>query len=79
MHSVRQLKRLGSNSFVVGLLWSILGIILFCGLKLIQPQEALVLTLFGKYIGTLKEAGFFYVNCFVGNQSRIQNSIRSKQ
>ena len=54
----------GAIPFVVGLLWSILGIIPFCGLKLIQPQEALVLTLFGKYIGTLKEAGFFYVNPF---------------
>lgn len=34
------------------------------GLKLINPNEALVLTLFGKYKGTLKEAGFYYVNPF---------------
>ena len=38
--------------------------ILFCGLKVLKPQEALVLTLFGKYIGTLKEAGFYFVNPF---------------
>lgn len=35
------------------------------GLKVLKPQEALVLTLFGKYVGTLKDAGFYYVNPFV--------------
>ena len=34
------------------------------GLKVLRPQEALVLTLFGKYIGTIKEEGFYYVNPF---------------
>ena len=31
-----------------------LGWIPLCGLKVLKPQEALVLTLFGKYLGTLK-------------------------
>ena len=31
---------------------------------MLKPQEALVLTLFGNYIGTLKEAGFYFVNPF---------------
>lgn len=34
------------------------------GLKVLKPQEALVLTLFGKYIGTLKGEGFYWVNPF---------------
>ena len=34
------------------------------GLKILKPQEALVLTLFGKYIGTLKGDGFYFVNPF---------------
>ncbi len=41
-----------------------LGWILLCGLKVLKPQEALVLTLFGKYVGTLKEEGFYFVNPF---------------
>lgn len=41
------------------------GWILFLGLKVLKPNEALVLTLFGKYVGTLKGDGFFYVNPFV--------------
>ena len=34
------------------------------GLKILKPQEALVLTLFGKYMGTLKDNGFYFVNPF---------------
>ena len=49
---------------VVGGIWLLVGWIPFCGLKILKPQEALVLTLFGKYVGTLKEDGFYYVNPF---------------
>lgn len=38
--------------------------LLWPGLKVLRPQEALVLTLFGKYIGTLREPGFYFVNPF---------------
>ncbi len=38
--------------------------LLWPGLKVLKPQEALVLTLFGQYIGTLKEPGFYFVNPF---------------
>lgn len=34
------------------------------GLRILKPQEALVLTLFGKYYGTLKNEGFYAVNPF---------------
>lgn len=56
----------GGNGILltVSILWIALGWILFCGLKVLKPQEALVLTLFGKYIGTLKGEGFYFVNPF---------------
>ena len=41
-----------------------LGWIPLCGLRVLKPQEALVLTLFGDYIGTLKGQGFYWVNPF---------------
>ena len=55
-----------------GTLWLLIpGIVVLCfiwipmmGLKVLKPQEALVLTLFGKYIGTLKGEGYYYVNPF---------------
>lgn len=56
---------LGVPFMIVGILWLSLGWIPFCGLKVLKPQEALVLTLFGKYVGTLKGEGFYYVNPFV--------------
>ena len=48
----------------VCLAWLCLGWILLLGLKVLKPQEALVLTLFGKYTGTLKGEGFYFVNPF---------------
>ncbi len=41
-----------------------IGWIPLLGLRVLKPQEALVLTLFGKYIGTLKDNGFYFVNPF---------------
>ena len=41
-----------------------LGWILLPGLKVLRPQEALVLTLFGKYVGTIRGEGFYWVNPF---------------
>ena len=49
---------------VIGFIWASLGWIPFLGLKVLKPQEALVLTLFGKYVGTLKNDGFYWVNPF---------------
>lgn len=49
---------------VIGLIVCCVGWIPLCGLRILKPQEALVLTLFGTYVGTIKEAGFYYVNPF---------------
>ena len=40
------------------------GWIPLLGLRVLRPQEALVLTLFGKYVGTIKGDGFFFINPF---------------
>ena len=49
---------------VLSILVLALGWIPICGLKVLKPQEALVLTLFGKYVGTLKGEGFYFVDPF---------------
>ena len=46
------------------LIWILIGWIPYLGLRILNPQEALVLTLFGKYAGTIKGDGFFFVNPF---------------
>ncbi|NLY87743.1 MAG: SPFH domain-containing protein [Clostridiales bacterium] len=48
----------------VFVIWLAIGWFPMLGLKVLKPQEALVLTLFGKYYGTLKGEGFYYVNPF---------------
>lgn len=48
----------------LGFFGIIIGIVCLAGLKVVKPQEALVLTLFGKYKGTIKEEGFYFVNPF---------------
>ena len=49
---------------IISIIWLSIGWFPFLGLKVLKPQEALVLTLFGNYVGTLKEAGFYFVNPF---------------
>lgn len=41
-------------------------IILLCGLRILEPKEAIVLTLFGKYYGTIKTEGFYFIHPFCG-------------
>lgn len=55
---------LGVPLVVLAAVYVVVGIFLFCGLKVLKPQEAAVLTLFGDYIGTLKDQGFYWVNPF---------------
>lgn len=52
----------------------IVGPILYAGLKVIKPNEALVLTLFGKYYGSIKHPGFFFVNPFVSAVNPLAKS-----
>ena len=61
------MDRGGALGTVTGILcMALLAASMVClvGLKVLKPQEALVLTLFGKYIGTLKGEGFYWVNPF---------------
>ena len=49
---------------LLSILVFISSLILFRGLKVVKPQEAIVLTLFGEYTGSIKEPGFYFVNPF---------------
>ncbi|HAQ38210.1 MAG TPA: hypothetical protein DCX89_04075 [Saprospirales bacterium] len=59
-------------------LWLLLLIVdLFCwtGLMVINPNESVVLVLFGKYSGTVKKNGFYWINPFF---SRKRISLRAR-
>ena len=55
---------LGVALLVIGGVVLCLGWLPYLGLRVLKPQEALVLTLFGKYIGTIKGEGFYFINPF---------------
>lgn len=63
----RQYEVLGTIMLIIGMIFLCIGWIPYLGLRILRPQEALVLTLFGKYVGTIKGEGFYAVNPFCGS------------
>ena len=55
---------LGVPLLILSILLMVFFFVLTAGLKVLKPQEALVLTLFGKYVGTIKNDGFYFVHPF---------------
>jgi len=55
---------IGIPMIILASLLTVVTIFVNCGLRIIKPNEALVLTFFGNYVGTIKEAGFYYINPF---------------
>lgn len=54
----------GVPFIILGIVMGIFSFSLFAGLHVVNPNEALVLTLFGRYYGTIKTPGYFFVNPF---------------
>jgi regulator of protease activity HflC (stomatin/prohibitin superfamily) len=52
----------GGLSFLMGVLLIVAGFFIMIGFAIIRPNEAQVMTLFGKYVGTIKGAGFYWYN-----------------
>ena len=59
---------------LVALLALIAAILMFCGLVIVAPNQSKLILLFGKYRGTLRDDGFFWVNPFT---SRREVSLRA--
>lgn len=51
-----------SSAVIRGVVFLFFNWLFLSGLKIVQPNEAKVFTLFGNYAGSLKEDGFWYVN-----------------
>lgn len=62
----------------LGIIYISIGWLALFGLRVLKPQEALVLTLFGKYVGTLKGEGFYYVNPFCSAVNPAANTKLSQ-
>ncbi len=61
---------------IVGVPIMVVSVFLLIGFLVLKPNEAAVLTLFGRYICTVKRAGFHWVNPFYAKQKmslRVRN------
>ncbi len=58
------LGAVGIAMIIAGGLGTIILPLLYAGLRVVGPNEALVLTLFGNYHGTILKQGFYFVNPF---------------
>ena len=67
---------IGAVLLIVGIVGVIAFPILYAGLKVVGPNEALVLTLFGNYYGTILKQGMYFVNPFsVYNNPAYANAV----
>jgi len=65
---------IGGVLLTVGVICLVALCILLASYKVVAPNQALVLTLFGKYYGTLRTPGFYAVNPFVtANAPAVMN------
>lgn len=64
---------LGGIILAIGIILVVIFPIMYSGLKIVGPNEALVLTLFGNYYGTILKPGYYYVNPFVSYNNPIFN------
>jgi regulator of protease activity HflC (stomatin/prohibitin superfamily) len=71
-------ERVDGGGFILalGIVLLITSIILFTGLFTVEPNEAVVLILFGKYIGTEKTTGFRWANPFY-TKKKISLRVRN--
>ena len=70
----RSFYLIGGVLLGVGLVGVTAFSILLAGLKVLAPNQACVFTLFGRYYGTLRTPGFFYMNPFVcANAPAVMN------
>lgn len=61
--------------FILGGVLLLIWFILFSGYMQLEPNEARIMVFFGKYKGTFKETGFFWVNPFM-NKKKL--SLRAR-
>lgn len=69
----------GGSILTIGIILTCIFPILYAGLKTVGPNEALVLTLFGNYYGTILQPGFYFTNPFVSfNNPVYQKELAQK-
>ena len=61
---ITMLANEASDLWAICFLIPVISIVFMCGLFVVNPNESAVVTFFGKYVGTVVENGFFFMNPF---------------
>lgn len=69
------LMPLGIVLIVAGVILGLISLVGLCGFFTLQPNEAIVLSFFGPYVGTVRDAGFYWANPFY---SKTKVSLRAR-
>ncbi|MCG8474324.1 MAG: SPFH domain-containing protein [Cytophagales bacterium] len=65
----------GSEVYILGGIGGFVSLLVLGGFMVLNPNESAVLTLFGKYVGTVKENGFYFIIPFY---SRKRISLKAR-
>ena len=71
-----QVRALSTGGIVAGIIASVIVLIMWAGFFMIHPNEAKVLQLFGKYVGTARDPGLKWANPFFAKtavSTRVRN------
>jgi len=66
---------------ILGAVLMLAAVLVLAGLFTVQPNEGKVLTLFGRYVGTVRESGLFWANPFLTKRAvslRVRNFETAK-
>ncbi|MBW7456230.1 SPFH domain-containing protein [Paenibacillus sepulcri] len=66
----------GSGLIILGVVMLLLGFVLMTSLSVVQPNQAKVITFFGKYKGTVTDSGLWLVFPFT-NKARVSLKVRN--
>ncbi len=58
------------GSILMGVLFTLLSVLIFSGITIVQPNQAGVITFFGTYMGSIRESGFFMTIPFA-NRNKV--------
>jgi hypothetical protein len=75
---IQNAERDASVGFFLGLSLFVIGSLILSGLFVVQPNEARVLTLFGRYAGSVRSDGLWWVNPFT-SKKKISLRVRNFQ
>jgi regulator of protease activity HflC (stomatin/prohibitin superfamily) len=63
-------------NIILGIILLVVSLVLMTGVQIVQPNQAKVLTFFGRYLGSIREAGFWMTVPFISSK-KVSLKVRN--